>query len=269
MEMSRPMRQEKRWSCSEIKTISANSFLGSRAITAALRGGADIVVCGRVADASLIMGLAARWHDWKDSDYNQLAGALVAGHLIECSGYSTGGNFSGFERYDFDNMTDIGFPIAEVAHDGTVTLKKQESLPGVVNVEVIACQFLYELQGKICLNSDVTVHLDDVSLKQLGPNRVKIQGIRGSPPPPTTKCAIFGVDGFQCEYMIAMTGSPSNSKAKSLLFKHQTWTRLKKDGLWDKLSTYQIQNYGSPAAVSRSLQSIFRYFVLEDISTGT
>lgn len=227
--------------------ISAHCYLGSRAITAALRGGADIVVCGRVADASPIMGLAAWWHDWRDSDYDQLAGALVAGHLIECSGYSTGGNFSGFQQYRYDDLTDIGFPVAEVAYDGSAVLTKQESLPGLVNVEVIACQFLYELQGNIYLNSDVKAHLDDVTLRQVGRNRVELRGIRGSPPPPTTKCAIFWVDGFQCEYMIAMTGSPANCKAKADLFRHQTSTRLKKAGLWNKLNAYEVQEYGTVA----------------------
>lgn len=229
----------------ERQIISANCYLGSRAISAALDGGADIVVCGRVADASPVMGLAAWWHGWEDDDFDALAGALVAGHLIECSGYSTGGNFSGFEDYHHDDLTDIGFPIAELAHDGSAVLTKQESLPGLVNVEVIACQFLYELQGNVYLNSDVKARLDGITMTQVGENRVKVRGVRGEAPPPTTKCAIFWVDGFQCEYMIAMTGSPANCKAKSALFKHQTSTRLKKAGLWEKLTTYEVQDYGT------------------------
>lgn len=232
--------------------VSANCYLGSRAITAALRSGADIVVCGRVADASPVMGLAAWWHDWQDTDFDRLAGALVAGHLIECSGYSTGGNFSGFERYDANDLTDIGFPIAEISSDGSAILTKQETLPGLVNVEVIACQFLYELQGSVYLNSDVKAHLDDITLTQIDRNRVELRGIKGSPPPPTTKCAFFWVDGFQCEYMIAMTGSQANCAAKSDLFKHQTATRLRNAGLIDKISTYEIQNYGTAAVDAKS-----------------
>lgn len=228
--------------------ISANCYLGSRAITAALNDGADIVVCGRVADASPVMGLAAWWHGWKYDDeryYDALAGALVAGHLIECSGYSTGGNFSGFERYAYEDLTEIGFPIAEIRADGATILTKQDALPGLVNVEVIACQFLYELQGNIYLNSDVKARLDAITMTQVGHNRVLVENVKGHPPPPTTKAAIFWVDGYQVEYMISMTGS--NHKAKSDLFRHQTSTRLKKAGLWDKLIAYEVQDYGTPA----------------------
>lgn len=232
--------------------ISANCYLGSRAITAALNDGADIVVCGRVADASPVMGLAAWWHGWAETDYDALAGALVAGHLIECSGYSTGGNFSGFQDYDFDHLTDIGFPVAELAHDGSAVLTKQESLPGLVNVEVIACQFLYELQGSVYLNSDVKALLSDITMTQIGKDRVEVRGVRGAPPPPTTKCAIFWVDGYQCEYMIAMTGSPGNCRAKADLFRHQTDYRLKKAGLLDRLITYEVQEYGTPATDART-----------------
>ena len=243
--------------------ISANCYLGSRAITAALREGADIVVCGRVADASPVMGLAAWWHGWDyDRHFDELAGALVAGHLIECSGYSTGGNFSGFERYSYDDLTDIGFPIAEINGDGSAVLTKQESLPGLVNVEVIACQFLYELQGNVYLNSDVKAKLDDITMTQVGKNRVLVRNVKGHPPPPTTKAAIFWVDGFQVEYMISMTGS--NGKAKAALFKHQTSTRLKKAGLWDKLIAYEVQEYGSPtpnASTQFAGTSFIRIFV--------
>ncbi|ORY78189.1 hypothetical protein BCR37DRAFT_115738 [Protomyces lactucae-debilis] len=227
------------------KIISANCYLGSRAITAALEAGADIVVCGRVADASPVMGLAAWWHGWEEDNYDAYGGALVAGHLIECSGYSTGGNFSGFERYSFErDLTDIGMPIAEVAHDGTCVITKPESLPGLVNVETIKAHFLYELQGTKYLNSDVAARCRDIAMSQQGPSRVLVTGVKGMAPPATTKCAIFWIDGYQVEYMIGVTGS--NYRAKAALFKQQTEFRLKKLGILDKLSMHEVQEYGIP-----------------------
>ncbi len=120
---------------------------------AGLKAGADIVICGRVADASPVIGAAWYWHDWADTDYDGLAGALVAGHLIECSGYVTGGNFSGFDEYDLDMLVDLPFGIAEIDKDGTAVITKHENTKGIVTENTVRCQFLYELQGAIYLNS--------------------------------------------------------------------------------------------------------------------
>lgn len=136
--------------------VSANAYLGARGIVAALRHGADLVICGRVADASPVIGAAWYWHGWADSAYDALAGALVAGHLIECSGYATGGNFSGFDECaDLDMLVDLPFGIAEVDGDGTAVITKHEGTNGLVNEAVVKCQFLYELQGAIYLNSKI------------------------------------------------------------------------------------------------------------------
>ena len=153
--------------------VSANAYLGARGIVAALKHGADIVICGRVADASPVIAAAWYWHAWADTDYDRLAGALVAGalsslhyhitlklkplkgHLIECSGYVTGGNFSGFDEYDLDTLVDLPFGIAEIDRDGTTVITKHENTNGIVTEEVVKCQFLYELQGAIYLNSTV------------------------------------------------------------------------------------------------------------------
>jgi hypothetical protein len=151
--------------------VSANAYLGARGIVAALRGEADIVICGRVADASPVIAAAWYWHDWSDTDYDRLAGALVSGHLIECSAYATGGNFAGFTEYDLDIFVDPGFPIAEINADGTCVITKHSGTSGIVNEDTIRCQFLYELQGNIYLNSDVKAYLDDVSVKQVDQDR--------------------------------------------------------------------------------------------------
>lgn len=150
------------------------------------------MICGRVADASPVIGAAWWWHRWSDTSYDQLAGTLIAGHAIECSGYATGSNFSGFTEYEnLDMFVDLSFGIAEVAADGSSVITKHEGTNGLVNVDNITCQFLYELQGAIYLNSDVTANATDLKIEQVGKNRVKISNAKGYPPPPTTKLAIF------------------------------------------------------------------------------
>lgn len=154
-----------------VPIVSANAYLGARAIVQGLRLGADIIICGRVADASPVIGAAWYWHSWEDTDYDRLAGALLSGHLIECSAYVTGGNFSGFTEYDQDLFVEPGFPIAEIEADGSCTIAKHGGTGGLINIDTVRCQFLYELQGSIYLNSDVKAYLNDVTVKQVGENR--------------------------------------------------------------------------------------------------
>ena len=151
--------------------VSANAYLGARAIVQGLRLGADIIVAGRVSDASPVIGAAWYWHSWSETNYDRLAGALIAGHLIECSAYVTGGNFSGFTEYDLDLFIEPGFPIAEVAADGSCVITKHENTGGLVNEDTVKCQFLYELQGNIYLHSDLTAYLDGVEIKSVGKDR--------------------------------------------------------------------------------------------------
>ena len=153
------------------KVVSANAYLGARSITRALEEGADIVICGRVSDASPVIAAAWYWWGWSETDYDALAGALVAGHLIECSAYSTGGNFAGFYRYDIDKFVNPGFPIAEVAKNGDCVITKHPGTGGMVTVDTCRSQLVYELQGNIYLNSDVTAYLDDVEVKQVSEDR--------------------------------------------------------------------------------------------------
>lgn len=153
------------------KIVSANAYLGARAIVAGLRAGADIVICGRVSDASPVIGAAWYWHNWSDTQYDQLAGALVSGHLIECSAYVTGGNFSGFTELPFETTLHPGFPIAEIAADGSCVITKHEGTGGIVNTDTVRCQLLYELQGNIYLHSDSKAYLDAVKVVQEGKDR--------------------------------------------------------------------------------------------------
>ncbi|CAI7586626.1 unnamed protein product [Penicillium pancosmium] len=189
-----------------VPMISAHAYLGARGIVEGLRRGADIVICGRVADASPVIAAAWFWHDWCETDYDELAGSLIAGHLIECSAYVTGGNFADFDNYDLDSLIAPGFPIAEIARDGTCVISKHPGTDGFINVDTVRCQFLYELQGNTYLNSDVSAHIADVHVEEAGNDRVLISGIRGSPPPPTTKCAIFYQGGYEAQLLLNATG---------------------------------------------------------------
>jgi hypothetical protein len=154
--------------------VSAHAYLGARGIVHGLRAGADIIICGRVADASPAIAAAWYWHDWDEADYDRLAGALVAGHLIECSAYVTGGNFSGFDRYDIEDLVEPGFPIAEIDSDGTCVVTKHPGTKGMVTTDTVRCQFLYELQGTVYLNSDVNAYIGGVVVEDVGKDRYVI-----------------------------------------------------------------------------------------------
>ena len=159
--------------------VTANAYLGCRAIRRGLDEGADIIICGRVADASPVMGAAQWWHGWSDDHLDELAGALLAGHLIECSTYVTGANFAGFDKYDTNSLLNLGLPIAEVAANGECVITKHDRLNGIVTEETVKCQLLYELQGNIYLNSDVKADITNVALKSVGENRVHVSGAKG------------------------------------------------------------------------------------------
>jgi hypothetical protein len=194
--------------------VAANAYLGGFGIAAALGAGADIVVTGRVTDASLTAGPAAWWHGWTPDDLDALAGAVTAGHVIECGAHATGGNFSGFRSVP--GMVRPGFPIAEVAADGSSVITKHAGDGGMVTVDTVTAQLLYEIQGPRYLNPDVTVHLDTVRLRQEGPDRVAIGPVTGSPPPPTAKVAVFAPIGFEISTMLFCTAPDVAGKVELL-----------------------------------------------------
>ncbi|MET0191590.1 MAG: acyclic terpene utilization AtuA family protein [Pseudonocardia sediminis] len=197
-----------------VEPIAANSYLGGFGIAAALAGGADIVVTGRVTDASLTAGPAAWWHGWTPDDWDALAGAVTAGHVIECGAHATGGNFSGFTQVP--GMVKCGFPIGEIAADGSSVITKHARDGGMVTVDTVTAQLVYEIQGPRYLNPDATVHLDTVTLEQVGPDRVAIGPVTGSPPPPTAKIAVFAPIGYEISQMLFCT-SPNVAEKVALL----------------------------------------------------
>ncbi|KAF2681150.1 DUF1446-domain-containing protein [Lentithecium fluviatile CBS 122367] len=224
--------------------VSANAYLGAREIVMGLEEGADIIIAGRVADASPVIGAAWFWHSWCFNSYDELAGALIAGHLIECSGYVTGSNFAGFYEYPLDSLYDITFGIAEVEKDGTCVITKHDAKNGFVTEDTVKCQFLYELQGNVYLNSDVKAVLDGVRVEHVGKDRVRVWGIKGAPPPPTTKLAIFYLAGYQSEIVINATGYATAEKFE--LYERMMKSGLQRLSILDKFDVLEFQRIGIP-----------------------
>ncbi len=196
---------------SHASVVTANAYLGAWGIVEALNRGADVVVCGRVTDASLVVGPASYWHGWQRNDFDALAGAVVAGHIIECGPQATGGNYA-----LMDEVTDRrypGFPIAEVSHDGTSVITKHQDTGGLVSVGTITAQLLYEIAEPEYLNPDVIAHFDTINLTELARDRVRVTGTRGTPPTPFLKVAINFLGGYRNTMTMVLTGLNIEEKA--------------------------------------------------------
>lgn len=194
-----------------VNTITANAYLGGWGIAAALAKGADVVVGGRIADAALTMGPAAWKFDWKENDWDKLAGAAVAGHVIECGPQATGGNYPFIE--EVSSFTNVGFPIAEVFRDGSSVITKHPGTGGLVSVGTVTAQLLYEIREPIYLTPDVAVRFDSMDVSQQEPDRVLIKGVKGQPPPPTTKACLNNFGGYRNSVTVVVTGLDIEAKA--------------------------------------------------------
>jgi hypothetical protein len=192
--------------------ITANAYLGCWGIVEALNRGADIVITGRVTDAAVVCGPAAWHHGWKRDDWDALAGAVVAGHVVECGAQATGGNYSFFT--EVPGMSRVGFPWAEVAADGSCVIGKHDGTGGQVSIGTVTSQLLYEIGGPSYLGPDVSARFDTIHLDQIGSDRVRISGTKGEPPPPTLKVAMNELGGFRNDMAIALTGLDIEAKAK-------------------------------------------------------
>jgi hypothetical protein len=196
----------------DLPVVTANAYLGGWGITAALAAGADVVICPRVTDASLVTGPAAWWHAWRRDDWDTLAGAVAAGHVIECGPQATGGNYSFLE--EITDRRYPGFPVAEVAADGSSVITKHDGTGGLVSVGTVTAQLLYEIGDPAYLNPDVVAHFDTIRLEQAGPDRVALTGTRGSPPPDTLKVAINMLGGYRNTTTMVLTGLDIEEKAE-------------------------------------------------------
>ena len=176
----------------------------------------NVVVTGRVTDASVILGPAIAEFGWQRTDFDALAGAVAAGHIIECGTQATGGNYAFFDRHPIEQLLHPGFPIAEIAADGSFAITKQPGTGGVVEVGTVTAQLLYEVTGQRYANPDVTLRLDSMTLAQDGPDRVTVSGIRGEAPSTTTKVATTTLGGFRNEIAFLLTGIDVERKAALL-----------------------------------------------------
>jgi hypothetical protein len=194
--------------------LTANAYLGAWGIAEALQAGADVVVTGRVTDASVIVGPAAAHHGWKRTQYDELAGAVVAGHVIECGCQATGGNYAFFGELRDRYTSRPGFPIAEIHADGSSVITKHDDTGGAVTIDTVKAQLLYEITGARYAGPDVTTRIDTIELSTDGPDRVRITGVRGEPPPPTYKVSLNSVGGFRNEVDFVLTGLDLEAKAE-------------------------------------------------------
>ena len=255
LDLSLPHLDHPEWNLSKLglEPYCGVAYIGCWGIVEALNKGSDIVICGRVTDASPVIGAAAWWHGWAREDHDQLARALVAGRqsslrslvrvlisladLIECGPYVTGANFSGFKA--LMPLVDLAFPIAEIAHDGAVTITRCPGYGGAVTRENTIAQLLYEIQGELYLNSDVVADLSHVSITQAGPHRVDVSGIKGLPPPATTKAMIAAKAGYEAQAIFYINGLDIQAKVNMM---KQQLEHVFRDHRFSKLS---IQVYGS------------------------
>jgi hypothetical protein len=194
-----------------VAPVTANAYLGAWGIVAALAAGADLVVCGRVTDASLVVGPAA-WHfGWAADDWDRLAGAVAAGHVLECGTQATGGNYAFLG--ELPDTRPPGFPIAEVAADGSAVVTKHPGSGGLVSVGTVTAQLLYEIAGPAYPNPDVVARFDTVRVSDAGPDRVRLSGTRGEPAPDRLKVAVNYLGGFRNSMSFVLTGLDVEAKA--------------------------------------------------------
>ncbi|CCT72845.1 related to DUF1446 domain protein [Fusarium fujikuroi IMI 58289] len=233
------------WRAKHPEIIQANAYTGCWGIVSAFREGADIVICGRCTDASTVMAAAAWWHGWGVNDFDLLAGSLAAGHLIECGCYATGGNYGNFESLQ-PNYHDLSYPIAEISSKGLATIHKQPGQNGVVNIDTLRGQLLYEIQGLYYYNPDVIADITCINMEQIGKDKVLVSGVKGLPAPETLKVAIMALGGYQAEFSLYITGLKAKEKARSF----EEMARRIVDT--SKFEVLDFQLYGTPKENSRN-----------------
>ena len=195
----------------EKKPLTANAYLGAWGIKEALDEGADVIICPRVTDAAVVIGPAAWKFNWARNDFDKLAGALAAGHIIECGAQATGGNYAFFK--EVPSFKDIGYPIAEINEDGSFVVTKHPGTGGLVSVGTVTAQLLYEIGSPAYANPDVISHFDTLKIEQESEDRVYVSGCRGSSPPKNHKVCINLAGGFRNGTELLITGLDIEEKA--------------------------------------------------------
>ena len=212
------------------KIIAANVYLGAREIVTALQQGAQVVVTGRVADPALALGPLVHYFDWDWRDWDTLGAGTLVGHLLECASQVSGGYFADPGNKEVPDLYDVGFPIAEVQADGSAVITKADATGGVVNARTVKEQMLYELHDPgAYLTPDVIMDINEVTVEEIGPDRVRVQGARGRPRPDTLKATVSAEGGWLGEGEISYAGV--NATARARLAAKVLEQRLQKIGL--------------------------------------
>jgi len=241
----------------EARPITANAYLGAWGIVEALERGADIVVCPRVTDASVVVGPAAWRFGWKRDDWDRLASAVVAGHILECGAQCTGGNYAFFQ--EVPGLEHPGFPLAEMHEDGSFVVTKHPGTGGLVSVGPVTAQLLYEIAGPEYANPDVIARFDTIRLEQEGPDRVRVSGVRGEPAPPTTKVCINYVGGYRNTMTFVLTGLGIVEKAA--LVKRTLEKRLGGEKSFEAFDVQLIRTDKSDPDANEEAQAFLRLTV--------
>ncbi|MBT4162130.1 MAG: DUF1446 domain-containing protein [Gammaproteobacteria bacterium] len=237
--------------------VTANTYFGAWGIKEALDQGADIVICPRVTDAAVVIGPAAWKFNWARNDYDALAGALAAGHIIECGAQCCGGNYSFFE--EVPSFRDVGYPIAEIEADGSFTVTKHPGTGGLISVGTITAQLLYEIKAPAYYNPDVIAHFDTMAIEQTGEDRVYVSGCRGSSPPPTHKVCVntLGINKQSLE--ILLTGLDIERKAE--IFVDQIFHNLGGQDQFDDVDIKLIRSDKENPATNEEAHAALRITV--------
>jgi hypothetical protein len=210
------------------RVTSANAYLGARPVVEALAGGAQIVLCGRITDTALALAPLVHEHGWAADDWNRLAAGTIAGHILECGAQATGGNFTRF--WEVPELWNVGYPIAEVSDNGDFTVTKHPATGGLVTVDTVAEQLLYEMGDPSgYVTPDVTADFTSIQLAQEGVDRVRVSGIRGRPSTPFLKVSASYLDGWKAAGQVTLCGPRAVEKAR--LAAEIVWKRLAAAGV--------------------------------------
>lgn len=235
--------------------LAANAYLGAWGIVECLNAGADVVVTGRVTDASVIVGPAAAHFGWDRTEYDQISGAMVAGHIIECSAQATGGNYSLFTEVDLNRP---GFPIAEIRRDGSSVITKHEGTGGAVTVDTVNSQLMYEIQGARYAGPDATARIDSIELRQDGKDRVLVSDVHGEAPPPLLKVSLNSLGGFRNEMEFVLTGLNIEEKAELVQRQLESWLTVRPATLDWTLARLDRPNAETQEQASALLRCVVR-----------
>ena len=210
------------------KLMSANAYLGARPVCEALAGGAHIVLCGRITDTALALAPLIHEFGWGESDWDRLAAGTIAGHILECGAQCTGGNFSRF--WEVPDLWNVGYPIVEGVEDGTFVVTKHAATGGMVTVDTVAEQLLYEMSRPTeYITPDCVADFTSIRLRQDGSDRVAVSGIRGGPKTPFLKISASYLAGYKTSGQVTISGPRAVAKAE--LAADMVWRRLERAGV--------------------------------------